>query len=65
MTKKKDLEQKIFKITNGMEETHWGKKKKKLTKKKKKTATNHISIININLYLNISDTQLIFISTYN
>ena len=42
-----------------------GKKKKKTDKKKKKKATKHISIININLYLNISDTQLIFISTYN
>lgn len=43
-----------------MEETQWGKKKKKTGKKKK--LTNHRSIININLYLNVSDTQLIFMS---
>lgn len=36
------------------------KKRKKLAKKKK--LTNHRSIININLYLNVSDTQLIFMS---
>ena len=35
------------------------KKRKKLAKKK---LTNHRSIININLYLNVSDTQLIFMS---